>query len=108
MNTRAEAERVMCECLKRPDGTWHVDECCAHVMDTYHDPNPEHKYSMDIRWSDEDDGFIAICPEFGRGISAFGTTQAKAAEELTIAVVLAIEVAREHGVLPEPRRLEGK
>ncbi len=26
----------MCECLKRPDGTWHVDECCAWVMDDYH------------------------------------------------------------------------
>lgn len=27
----------MCECLKREDGTWHVDECCAFVMDAYHD-----------------------------------------------------------------------
>lgn len=27
----------MCECLKRNDGTWHVDECCAEVMDKYHD-----------------------------------------------------------------------
>jgi hypothetical protein len=26
----------MCECLKRADGTWHVDECCASVMDDYH------------------------------------------------------------------------
>jgi hypothetical protein len=27
----------MCECLKREDGTWHVDECCASIMDEYHD-----------------------------------------------------------------------
>lgn len=27
----------MCECLQRPDGTWHVDECCAHIMNDYHD-----------------------------------------------------------------------
>ena len=26
----------MCECLRREDGTWHVDECCAWVMDAYH------------------------------------------------------------------------
>lgn len=26
----------MCECLRREDGTWHVDECCAWVMDEYH------------------------------------------------------------------------
>jgi hypothetical protein len=26
----------MCECLKRDDGTWHVDECCAAIMDAYH------------------------------------------------------------------------
>ena len=26
----------MCECLKRADGTWHVDECCAQVMDDFH------------------------------------------------------------------------
>jgi len=26
----------MCECLRRNDGTWHVDECCAHVMEEYH------------------------------------------------------------------------
>ena len=27
----------MCECLRREDGTWHVDECCAWVMDELHD-----------------------------------------------------------------------
>lgn len=26
----------MCECLKRDDGTWHVDLCCADIMDAYH------------------------------------------------------------------------
>lgn len=26
----------MCECAKREDGTWHVDECCAWIMDAYH------------------------------------------------------------------------
>lgn len=26
----------MCECVKREDGTWHVDECCASIMDEYH------------------------------------------------------------------------
>ena len=26
----------MCECIRRDDGTWHVDECCAAIMDEYH------------------------------------------------------------------------
>ena len=42
------------------------------------------KYSVSIRWSDEDNGFIAQIPE-AVGLSAFGTTQQQALNELCTA-----------------------
>ena len=33
----------------------------------------QNKYRFDLNWSDEDDGYIAVCPEFP-GLSAFGET----------------------------------
>lgn len=49
----------MCECLQNSDGTWHVDECCAWVMDQFHrdgflateqqsDPTPGKKTVIDL------------------------------------------------------------
>ena len=48
------------------------------------------KYTVNIRWSDEDDGFIATCNEFP-GVSAFGETYEEAAKEIDCALQATIE-----------------
>ncbi len=64
------------------------------------------KYSVNIIWSDEDAAYIAVSPEFGAGVSAFGSTLAEAARELTTALELEIEMSDSEGEpLPEPRVL---
>jgi antitoxin HicB len=61
------------------------------------------KYSINIFWSDEDEGYIAVSPEFP-GLSAFGKTAAKAIAEAQIALELFTETYREEGLsLPEPQ-----
>ena len=40
----------MCECLRREDGTWHVDECCAWVMEDYHGKGWPLPVSRLLRW----------------------------------------------------------
>lgn len=63
------------------------------------------KYSLDVRWSDEDEGYIALSPEFP-GVSAFGETVEEAVAELQVARKLAIETYQAEGwPLPAPRRL---
>ncbi len=37
------------------------------------------KYSMTIKWSDEDDAYLVWLPEFGGGPQTHGTTYAEAA-----------------------------
>lgn len=60
-------------------------------------------YSFDIRWSDQDAGYIAMCPEFS-GVSAFGDTAEAALREVTNALELAISTYQEQGwTLPAPR-----
>jgi len=60
------------------------------------------RYSNVVRWSDEDEAYIAVCPELG-GISAFGDTPAEALAELEVAAELAIETYRDEGwPLPAP------
>lgn len=60
------------------------------------------KYSMLIRWSDEDECFIATIPEFP-GLSAFGDTRSEAAKEAEIVLEGFIEIYKEDGIeLPEP------
>ena len=60
------------------------------------------KYSSVVRWSDEDEAYIAVCPELG-GVSAFGESPAEALAELEIATRLALETYREKGwPIPEP------
>lgn len=49
-----------------------------------------HKYSFKIFWSDEDQAFIATCPEFP-GLSAFGETAEEALAEARVALDLFIE-----------------
>ena len=57
--------------------------------------------STEVRWSEEDAGFIATCPELD-GISAFGTTRTEALAELEVAIGLASEEYQEQGLdLPE-------
>lgn len=60
------------------------------------------KYSSVVRWSDEDEVYIAVCPELG-GISAFGDTPAEAIQEMEVAMELAIETYKDQGwPLPAP------
>lgn len=59
------------------------------------------QYSMRVFWSDEDESFIAVCPEF-QDLSAFGDTYEDAVHELKVAIGGAIEIYREEGwALPE-------
>jgi|ERR1035438_2647465 predicted HicB family RNase H-like nuclease len=62
-------------------------------------------YSFHVAWSDEDEAFVATCPEF-EGLSGFGTTQASALKESQIALKLMIETYQAKGwKLPEPLKL---
>lgn len=53
-------------------------------------------YSYAVRWSDEDQAFIALCPEFP-GLSAFGESAAEALEQIEVAVGLAVETHQAEG-----------
>jgi len=62
----------------------------------------ENKYTIHIFWSDEDEGFIAVCDEFP-GLSAFGETREAALKEAQVALDLMVEHYRSTGQpLPEP------
>lgn len=62
-------------------------------------------YGYSVRWSDEDEAFIALCPEFP-GLSAFGESAAQALEQVQVAVELAVETHRAEGwPLPEPQAI---
>lgn len=64
------------------------------------------KYSVNILWSDEDKGFIALSPEFP-GLSAFGKTRQDAIEEAQAALQLFIDSYRDDGLeLPEPNGVQ--
>jgi len=54
------------------------------------------KYSVSIRWSDEDKGFIAAVPELP-GLSAFGANQAEALAELKIASAAYLKSLKKSG-----------
>jgi len=63
-------------------------------------------YSFRVFWSEEDDAFIASCPEFP-GISGIGDTAEEAVAEAKQALELAIETYRDEGwPLPDPTILE--
>lgn len=67
---------------------------------------PIEQYSLHVEWSDEDDAFIATCPEFP-GFSAFGETRSQALSEAETALELLVEEMIESGEpLPEPRKLD--
>lgn len=55
-----------------------------------------YKYAIEIFYSDEDGGFIAVVPELP-GCSAFGVTEEEALEEVKVAIELWMTVARQEG-----------
>ncbi len=63
------------------------------------------KYSVSIVWSEEDEGFIAVIPEF-KNLSAFGETYEEALKQAEIAADGYIETLKEEKLpLPEPNKL---
>jgi len=61
-----------------------------------------HKYVIELFYSEEDNGYIAIIPELP-GCSAFGETDEKALEEIKIAMELWLETAKKEGIkIPRP------
>ena len=63
------------------------------------------KYSTNVRWSDEDACFVAVCPEFP-DLSGLGETRDRAVAELEIVLAAAIDVYQaEEWSLPEPHGL---
>jgi predicted RNase H-like HicB family nuclease len=61
------------------------------------------KYSLIIRWSDEDECFIAWVPELGTGVKAHGATYEEAARmgQEVIESFFQPETARPNETLPE-------
>ena len=60
------------------------------------------KYALELFYSDEDEGYIAIVPELP-GCSAFGKTDEDALKEVKIAIDLWLETARKEArPIPTP------
>jgi len=55
-----------------------------------------YKYSIEIFYSEEDRGYIALAPELP-GCSAFGETEEEALREIKIAIDLWLETAQKEG-----------
>lgn len=53
-------------------------------------------YGFKVFWSEEDDGYIATCPDFP-GLSAFGETEESALVEGKAALRLFLEALKEEG-----------
>ena len=65
-----------------------------------------YKYAIEIFYSEEDNGYIAIIPELP-GCSAFGETEEKALEEIKMAMELWLETAKKEGrKIPQPHGKE--
>jgi len=63
-------------------------------------------YAIEIFYSEEDNGYIAIIPELP-GCSAFGETEEKALEEIKMAMELWLETAKKEGrKIPQPHGKE--
>jgi len=64
----------------------------------------EHKYPLEVFWSDADEAFICIARDLP-GCSAVGDTPQEAVKEMEIAMRLWIDAALSMGrALPEPSR----
>lgn len=63
-------------------------------------------YSFRVIWSDDDNAFVATCPEF-EGVSGLGDTAAEALAEAEVALELMLETyADERWPLPAPTNLQ--
>jgi predicted RNase H-like HicB family nuclease len=61
-----------------------------------------YKYAIEIFYSEEDEGYIAVVPELP-GCSAFGKSEEEALEEVKIAIDLWLETAKGEGrEIPKP------
>ncbi len=61
-----------------------------------------YKYTIEIFYSEEDEGYIAVVPELP-GCSAFGETEEEALKEIKVAIKLWIEAAKKEGKeIPKP------
>lgn len=61
-----------------------------------------YKYAVEIFYSEEDEGYIAVVPELP-GCSAFGESEEKALGEVKIAISLWLETAEQEGrMIPQP------
>ena len=61
-----------------------------------------HKYAIEIFYSEEDEGYVALVPELA-GCSAFGETEGAALKEVMTAVELWLETAEKEGrEIPRP------
>ena len=70
--------------------------------------SPEHRYAVHIRWSDEDQAYIAVVPELP-GCMADGATYGEAAANVQLVMREWIETALELGrpvPAPKPRQLQ--
>ena len=64
------------------------------------------KYSINIKWSDEDECYVATIPEFPL-LSALANTQEEAIAEAKIVLSMALESLQDDGIQPpEPRVVE--
>jgi len=62
-----------------------------------------HKYTIEIFYSDEDCGYIALAPELP-GCSAFGKSEEAALKEIKVAISLWIDTAKkENRAIPKPK-----
>jgi predicted HicB family RNase H-like nuclease len=65
----------------------------------------ERHFGARVLWSDEDEAFVALCPEIP-GTSGIGDTPLEAMVELDTALSLALNVMEEERrAIPEPRTL---
>jgi predicted RNase H-like HicB family nuclease len=63
------------------------------------------RYSINLRWSDEDNGYVAEVPELA-GVSAVGATPEDAVTEVKDAARACVESLQEEGLpVPEPRSI---
>jgi predicted RNase H-like HicB family nuclease len=61
-----------------------------------------YKYTIEIFYSEEDEGYIAVVPELP-GCSAFGETEEEALKEIKVAIELWIDTAKKEGrEIPKP------
>ncbi|MDI6889484.1 MAG: type II toxin-antitoxin system HicB family antitoxin [Thermodesulfovibrionales bacterium] len=61
-----------------------------------------YKYAIEIFYSEEDEGYIAVVPELA-GCSAFGETEEAALKEIMTAIELWLETAEKEGrEIPQP------